>query len=233
MVDFTLTETQRELQRLGHAFARNEIRPLAAQFDRVTDPHDSFPWEIYRKGNELGFNTALVPEANGGAGLGDLDFAILMEELAWGDVGVALTYLAHWLALRPLINGGNDDQRRRFLGPLPEDASRDWLAAICSTEHGAAGDLSPREHFSRDAESRFHVSRGDFATNATVPPAERREVTTTAIADGDEFVINGTKRFITNGPVASVYLVTGSTDPSCPRSPSPMRSDRCSKGRTR
>jgi acyl-CoA dehydrogenase len=216
MIDFTLTDTQRELQRVGHEFARNEIRPVAAEFDRNPDPGETFPWDIYRKANDLGFNRALVPEAYGGAGLGDLDFAILMEELAWGDVGVALTYLAHWLALRPLINGGSDDQMRRFLGEQPAGLSRDWFAAICATEHGSAGDLSPRDHLASAETARFHVTPADFATNSTVPPSQRREVTTTAIADGDEFVINGTKRFITNGPVASLYLVTASTDPAKP-----------------
>jgi acyl-CoA dehydrogenase len=218
VIDFTLTETQRELQRVGHEFARKEIRPLAAEFDRRSSPDEAFPWEIYRKANDLGFNRALVPQAYGGAGLGDLDFAILTEELGWGDVGVALTYLAHWLALRPLISGGNDDQRTRFLSPRSDDATREWFAAICATEHGSAGDLSPREHLASDQASRFQVTRADFATNYTIPSAQRREVTTTAILDGDEFVINGTKRFITNGPVASVYLVTGSTDPSQPDS---------------
>lgn len=216
MIDFTLTDTQRELQRVGHEFARNEIRPLAAEFDRRPDPADTFPWGLYRKANDLGFNRALVPQAYGGPGLGDLDFAILMEELAWGDVGVALTYLAHWLALRPLINGGSTDQKSRFLRERPDDGNREWFAAICSTEHGSAGDRSPRDHLASDEASRFHVTATDFATNYTVPPAQRREVTTTAIADGDEFVINGTKRFITNGPVASVYLVTASTDPAKP-----------------
>src|SRR5574341_1271088 len=214
MVDFALTETQTELRRLGHEFAKNEIRPLAAEFDRMTDPNETLPWEIYRKGNALGFNRALVPEAYGGTGLGDLDFAILLEELAWGDVGVALTYLAHWLALRPLINGGSDEQKRRFLGHLAGDAAPDWFAAICATEHGTAGDLTPRDYLRQSGGSR--LTQADFATNYTVPLAERREVTTTAIADGDEFVINGTKRFITNGPVASLYVVIASTDPGKP-----------------
>jgi len=213
MIDFSLSETQRQLQQTARAFARNEIRPRAADYDRRPSPAETFPWEIYEAGNALGFNTALIPDANGGLGLGDLDFAIIMEELAWGDVGVALTYLAHWLALRPLINGGNHDQRARFLAPLTGPGNERSFAAICSTEHGTAGDLTPREHLSEAPDRRFGVSRADFVT---VPPAERREVTTTAIADGDEFVINGTKRFITNGPVARVYLVTATTDPSRP-----------------
>ena len=218
MVDFALTPDQLQLQQVAREFAQKEIRPLAEEYDRKTNPDETFPWEIYEKGNELGFNKALIPEALGGSGLGDLDFAIIMEELAWGDVGVALTYLAHWLTLRPLINGGSDEQRSRFLAPIVADADRRQLAAICATEHGTAGDLSPRDHFQQAGDGRTGIDPTDFATNYTVPAAERREMTTTARPDGDHFVINGTKRFITNGPAASVYLVMVSMDPSKPDS---------------
>jgi len=216
MVDFTLTQEQLQLQRVARDFARNVIRPVAAEYDRRADPNDNFPWQIYEKGNELGFNKALIPEDFGGAGLGDLDFAIVMEELAWGDVGVALTYLAHWLALRGIIKAGLPDHLERFVRPIAEDADGRQLAAICSTEHGTFGDLSPRDHLHGTGTRGGTLTPEDFATNSTVPLASRREVTTTAIEDGDVYVINGTKRFITNGPVASLYVVTASTDPSKP-----------------
>jgi acyl-CoA dehydrogenase len=215
MIDFSLTPDQLQLQQVAREFAQKEIRPLAAQYDSRTNTDETFPWEIYEKGNALGFNKALIPEALGGLGLGDLDVAIMIEELAWGDVGVALTYLAHWLTLRPLINGGTDEQRARFLAPIVADADGRQLAAICATEHGTAGDLSPREHV-QQVDRRGELSLTDFATNFTVPAGERREMTTTAKPDGDDFVINGTKRFITNGPVASIYLVFASMDPSKP-----------------
>jgi len=215
VIDFSLTPDQLQLRQVAREFARKEIRPLAAEYDRRTNPDDTFPWEIYEKGNALGFNKALIPEELGGLGLGDLDVAIMIEELAWGDVGVALTYLAHWLALRPLIGGGTPEQRSRFLAPIVADTDGRQLAAICATEHGTAGDLSPREHV-QQPDRRGGIAPTDFATNFTVPAAERREMTTTAKPDGDHFVLNGTKRFITNGPVASVYLVMASTDPSRP-----------------
>lgn len=215
MIDFSLTPEQLQLQQVAREFARNEIRPLAAEYDRRTNPDETFPWEIYEKANALGFNKALIPEKLGGLGLGDLDMAIIIEEMAWGDVGVALTYLAHWLALRPVINGGSDEQRSRFLAPIVADTDGRQLAAICATEHGTAGDLSPREHV-QQVDRRGGISPIDFATNTTVPAGERREMTTIAKPDGDDFVINGTKRFITNGPAASVYLVVASTDPSRP-----------------
>lgn len=216
MVDFSLSAEQLQLQQVAREFALKEIRPIAADYDRRTDLDETFPWEVYEKGNEIGFNKALVPESLGGSGLSDLDFVIIMEELAWGDVGVALTYLAHWLALKPVINGATDEQRKRILEPLISDSNGRYLAAICATEHGTAGDLSPQEYFQQPRDLRSGIGPADFATNATVPAAERRETTTTAIADGDYFVINGTKRFITNGPVASIYTVIASLDPTKP-----------------
>ncbi len=137
MVDFTLSESQLELRRVAREFARKEIRPIAGELDRNPDPAQSFARDLYPKANALGFNTALVQEAYGGAGLGDLDFAIILEELAWGDVGVALTYVGHWLALAPLIRGGSDDQRRRWLPQIAASPDKSFLAAICATEHGS------------------------------------------------------------------------------------------------
>ena len=156
-----------------------------------------------------------MQEAYGGAGLGDLDVAIILEELAWGDVGVALTYVGHWLALAPLIRGGSDDQRRRWLPRIAASPDGSFLAAICATEHGSAGDLTPRDYLGAE-ERRGGIEPQDFFTNYTLPRAEQREMTTKAIRDGDEYVINGTKRFITNGPVAGMYLCIATVDPSLP-----------------
>jgi alkylation response protein AidB-like acyl-CoA dehydrogenase len=88
VIDFSLTPEQLQLQQVAREFARDHIHPLAAEYDRRTSPDETFPWEIYEKGNELGFNKALIPEKLGGPGLGNLDVAIMLEELAWGDVGV-------------------------------------------------------------------------------------------------------------------------------------------------
>ncbi len=216
MIDFTLTEAQRELRRVARDFARNEIRPVAAEIDRSPDHRSSFPRDVYSKGNALGFNKALVPEAYGGPGLGDLDFAIVTEELAWGDAGVAITYVGHWLSLRPLIDGGTEEQRQQWLPPIVEDADGMFLSAICATEHGVVGDLTPREYVAGRGDRPVALSPTDFITSYTLPRSEQREMTTRAIRDGDDYVITGVKRFITNGPVAKMYLVITTTDPSQP-----------------
>ncbi|HLB23215.1 MAG TPA: acyl-CoA dehydrogenase family protein [Dehalococcoidia bacterium] len=215
MVDFALSDTQRQLRHVAREFARNEIRSIAPELDRRADPTESHAGDLYRKGNALGFNAALIPEAYGGAGLGDLDFAIVLEEIAWGDAGVALTYLGHWLALSPIIKGGSDDQRRRWLSRIIDANRGSGLAAICATEHGVAGDLTPREYLGAGAGD-GSIQPQDFFTNYTLPRSEQREMTTRALRAGDDFVISGTKRFITNGPIADVYLCLATVDPSQP-----------------
>jgi len=213
MVDFALSDAQIALRRVAREFARNEIRPVASELDGHSDPRQSFARHLYPKGNALGFNTALIPEVYGGAGLGELDFAIILEELAWGDVGVALTYVGHWLALSPLIKGGSEDQRRRWLPRIAASSDHSFLAAICATEHGVAGDLTPRDYLG-GAKSGAALEPQDFFTNYTLPRAAQREMTTSAVRDGDTYVIDGTKRFITNGPVAGLYLCLATVDRS-------------------
>ncbi|MBI2913590.1 MAG: acyl-CoA dehydrogenase family protein [Chloroflexi bacterium] len=216
MVDFALTEAQAELKRVAHDFARNEVRPMAREVDRAPDPKASFPWDLYKKGNALGFNKALIPESYSGPGLGVLDFALITEELAWGDAGVAVTYVGHWLCLRPLILGGSEPQRRKWLPQALADPDGAFLAAIAATEHGVAADRTPREYLGATSTVAPGVSEADFFTNYTLPQTERREMTTRALADGDDFVINGMKRFVTNGPLASLYLVVATTNPALP-----------------
>ena len=88
MINFSLTEEQLQLEDTVRRFAENEIKPVAAEIDRIVDPRESFPTEIMRKGSELGFQSLLVPEELGGIGGGLMDFSILLEELAYGDVGI-------------------------------------------------------------------------------------------------------------------------------------------------
>src|SRR5205823_3734327 len=78
MIDFTLTEEQREFQRLAQDFARNEMRPVAAHHDRTGE----FPAEVFRKAWKLGLLNVHVPLEYGGLGLGTLDNCIMSASKA-------------------------------------------------------------------------------------------------------------------------------------------------------
>jgi butyryl-CoA dehydrogenase len=80
-VDFDLTQDQKEIQALTRDFAKAEIEPHAAQWDR--DHH--FPRELYGKLAELGLMGTCVPEEYGGAGVDFPSYILVLEELSRAD----------------------------------------------------------------------------------------------------------------------------------------------------
>jgi len=174
MVDFALTEEQQQLRALAHEFAEKEIAPKAAHHDQTGE----FPREICRKAWELGLMNTHVPEAYGGMGLGVLDGCMIAEEIAWGCTGIGTAMEANTLAEAPVIVGGSDEQKKRFLTPMTKEFR---LAAYCVTEPQAGSDV--------------------------------QGIKTVARKTGDDYVLKGSKMWITNGSVADWYFVVAYTDP--------------------
>ena len=134
MINFSLSEDQQQFRDLAREFAKNEIRPVAAQLDE----QEKFPTEVCRKGWELGLMNVHVPKEYGGLGLGVLEECLISEEIGWGCAGVGTTMTCNTLAIAPVIVAGNDDQKRRFLAPLIEEFS---FCAYAVTEPGAGSDV--------------------------------------------------------------------------------------------
>lgn len=175
MIDFTLSDEQKQLQELARKFAKDEIIPHAAKHDK----EGTYPKDIAAKAWEVGLMNTHIPQEYGGLGLGVLDGCIITEELAYGCTGICTAMEANTLAAAPLIVGGNDEQKKEFLGMLTAEPK---FAAYCVTEPGAGSDVSG--------------------------------IRTTAKKDGDDYVINGSKMWITNASVASWYFVLAYTDPA-------------------
>jgi acyl-CoA dehydrogenase len=175
MIDFSLSDDQKQLQELARKFAKDEIIPKAPHHDKTGE----YPREIAKKAWELGIMNTHIPAAYGGLGLNVLDGCIITEELAYGCTGIATAMEANALASAPVIVSGNDEQKKEFLGQLTAEPK---FAAYCVTEPGAGSDVS------------------GIRTNA-------KKV-------GDDYVINGSKMWITNASVASWYFVLAYTDPS-------------------
>ena len=110
MVDFTLTDEQKSLRELAHDFAKNEIRPVAWEYDK--DGH--WPEEIIQQAWELGLMNNHIPEEYGGPGIGYLDGALIEEEMSWGCSGFQTSIGANSLALTPLLLAGSESLRRRW-----------------------------------------------------------------------------------------------------------------------
>jgi acyl-CoA dehydrogenase len=134
LVDFTLTDEQQDLQELAHNFAEKEIRPVAWEYDRDA----TWPQEIVEKAWEVGLMNTDIPEAYGGAGLGIFPGCIIEAELGWGCSGVGTSLMANGLAMTPVVLGGSEEVKKKYLGMLTEAPK---LASFCLTEPDAGSDV--------------------------------------------------------------------------------------------
>ena len=174
-IDFSLSPEQEDLVKLARDFVKREFTPEVV---RHHDETGEFPMPILKKAFELGLMNAHVPQEYGGLGLAVIDAVMVGEEIGAGCTGIGTAMEANNLAEAPLILAGNDDQKKRFLGPMMEELK---LAAYCVTEPNAGSDV--------------------------------QGIKTRARKVGDDYVINGSKMWITNGGVADWYFVLAYTDP--------------------
>ena len=172
-MDFGLSEDLLELKELTHQFAKNEIRPVAAEYDEKNE----FPHEVMKKAFEIGFLTSNIPSGLGGLDFTNIQNAIVCEELAWGCAGMYTSIMANTLATMPIVLYGNDEQKKEFLEPMTKEIT---YACFGLTEREAGSD------------------------NAAIK--------TTAKKDGDYYILNGSKTFITNGGISKLGVIFASTD---------------------
>ncbi len=133
-MDFDLNQDQREIQALTRDFARAEIEPNAAEWDR----EHRFPRELFARLAELGLMGTCVPEEYGGAGADFLAYILVLEELSRADAGVGVTVAVHTSAVTlPILTYGTDEQKSRFVPPL---ARGEHLGAFALTEAEAGSD---------------------------------------------------------------------------------------------
>ena len=135
MVDFTLTDEQKDIKELAHDFATKDIRPVAWDYDRDS----TWPQEIVEKAWEVGLMNTHIPEEYGGAGLDYLTGCLIEEELGWGCSGIGTSITCNGLATAPIALGGSEEVKRRYLGMLTEEPK---LASFCLTEPDAGSDVS-------------------------------------------------------------------------------------------
>ena len=91
MIDFELTQEQKDLRDLVHEFARDVVRPAAPQYDESEET----PWPIMQHAHALGLDTYAYPEEYGGGGVSDLlTQMVVTEELTWGCAGIAIAISA-------------------------------------------------------------------------------------------------------------------------------------------
>src|SRR4026207_1917122 len=145
-VSFALTDEQKALRDLAHAFAEKEIRPKAAEFDE----HQTHPADVVAKAHEVGLMNLHLPESLGGPELSAFDGMLVGEELNWGWSGVGGVIVANGrgagpgrvrggggleggcagigrsipatgLGAGPILIAGTEEQKREWLAPLVEE----------------------------------------------------------------------------------------------------------------
>ena len=184
-MDFTLTDQQKAIQKLARDFAEQEVEPFAADLDRVVDWEERMPWDMVEKASALGLRQLPYPERFGGAGADVLTCCIAGEELAVGDLGFAVNLDQTW-KLAHVLGSVEPSVRDPWLERLCREPR--FLTAIANTEPGAGSD---RQGYYDDPSI-------DFRTRA-----EKK---------GGSWVLNGMKHYISNGPVASLYIVGARID---------------------
>lgn len=170
-----LNDAQRQIQETTRAFARREIEPYAAQWDR----EGSAPRELYTHMAEVGLMGMMIDPAWGGAGTDFTSYALAIEEISAGDGGISNVMAANNSPVAVAVQAlGTEQQKRDYLTKL---TSGEWIGSIHLTE----------PHTGSDAAA----------------------ITTKAVRDGDEWVLNGQKAFITAGSISDVAMIIAVTDP--------------------
>lgn len=136
MMSFDLPEDVVALRDVVRDFAANEIRPYARDWDR----EQSMPDELVAKAGELGLLGIMVPPEYNGAGLTYLANAVIVEEIARQDGGVALFIAAHnGLCISHLLIGANAEQKARY---LPKLATGEHIGAWGLSEPSCGSDAA-------------------------------------------------------------------------------------------
>ncbi|HEX4404131.1 MAG TPA: acyl-CoA dehydrogenase family protein, partial [Polyangia bacterium] len=150
---------------------------------RRWDEEERFPHEIIPAMGEMGLLGMQIPEELGGAGMKFHDYVVALEEVARADASVGLTMASHNSLCTGHIFLAGSDEQRKKY--LPRLASGQALGGWGLTEPGSGSDAGA-------------------ARTRAVPKDAGKDA---------RWVINGTKTFITQGSVGSIYVVLASTSP--------------------
>ena len=135
-MNFELNEEQEQIKYSVREFAESEIRPRVMEWDET----QHFPEELRPQLAELGLMGVIFPEEYGGAGMGYVEYATIIEELGRVDGSVGLSVAAHnSLCSNHIYTFGSEEQKQKYLVPLAQGES---FGAWGLTESNAGSDAS-------------------------------------------------------------------------------------------
>ncbi|MFJ1747248.1 acyl-CoA dehydrogenase family protein [Streptomyces sp. NPDC088116] len=179
MAEFTLdlNDDQRQVRDWLHGFAADVIRPAAAEWDE----REETPWPVIQEAAKIGIYSLdfYAQQFFDPTGLG---IPMAMEELFWGDAGIALSIVGTGLAAVGVLANGTEEQIGTWIPQMYGDADDVKVAAFCSSEPDAGSDVAA------------------MRTRAVYDEAK------------DEWILDGTKTWATNGGIANVHVVVAVVD---------------------
>jgi len=174
-IEFSLPPEAKLAKKVAKRFVENELYPIEEEMDKYFKEN---PRDLIEKAAKMGLMGVSIPKEYGGAGLGEIGYCAVMEEIGGFSSSFATIVGAHLgLGTTALYLFGNEEQRKKY---LPKLTKGEWIAAFGLTEDQAGSDAS--------------------------------NITTTAKREGDEWVLNGRKIFITNGDIADIVIIFAMTD---------------------
>lgn len=179
-----LNEEQRGIVELARKFANEKVKPISADYDR----EGKMPLDLYKQAAEIGFTALEIPEEYGGTGYDYYTILAAYEELAKADGGFATSVGGASLALKPVLIAGTAEQKEYYASFL--NGEREGL----------------------DNPEKGYNGYAAFALTEPGAGSDASACKTTAVKQGDEYVLNGTKCFITNAALASIFTVFAVTD---------------------
>lgn len=174
-VSFTLSPAQQQLKKAARQFAEEQLSPLADAVRAEPDPlrRALLARPVFENAVAAGFLKGLIPAPFGGAAGDGVDAAILVEEWAAKSPDFVISMAGPLIALMPVYEVGTPEQIQRFVAPFLADSGAPVAAMAFSEPDGSVNFDAP-------------------------PPAEG--IRTTAVADGDSWVVNGRKQWASHLP---------------------------------
>jgi butyryl-CoA dehydrogenase len=194
-MDFSLNDHQKLIRDTVRQFMEAEVRPSVKEMEKA----EKFPAEAIKKLGEMGCCGMLVPEEWGGPGLDTVSYALMLEEVArvFAAMSTAIS-VTNSAVQAPLMLFGTEAQKKKYLRRM---ATGETLGAFCLTEPAAGSDAAGIQ-----ATATRVVAQG--GSPAGLPDASHSPLSTR------QYLLNGTKTWVTNGSAAGVLIVFAKTDPA-------------------
>ena len=189
-MQYPFTKDQLAIAERTRTFMEKEVAPVAAEIDARPDPRDCYPKELINKASKLGLRTIAVPEAYGGLGANTTTKTLALWTGGQIEIGVIKCLSQCWKVSTAIAKCGTEAQKEKWLKMFVEDD--DCVGSVVMTEPDYGSDNLLRQ------------------------PDPGLGLRTSAVKDGDYWIINGAKHFNSLVSFSKILLLLVRTDPNAP-----------------